>query len=164
MSSASRRPSRYRTWGRGRALRWDQYDYKSDAVVHLTVCAASGTPFGSAELAHLVMQAVEFRCRKHAYTLYGFCLMPDHLHVLLSPADSGIPVETWLQRFKSYTAHEFTRLGGRPPLWQRSANDHVCREIETAQTVLEYIVNNPVRLGLVRGWREWRWTKVFIDL
>jgi hypothetical protein len=81
-----------------------------------------------------------------------------------SPADSGISIDVCLQRFKSYTGHAYAKLGGHPPLWQRSAFDHVCRHGETAEKVLTYIVNNPVRARLVERWQDWPWTKVFIEI
>ena len=155
---------RFTTWRRSRAVRHPDYDYRSDAIVHLTVCADRGRPFADAALARCVCEAVKFRCRKLGYRLYGYCLMPDHLHVLLSPGESREPIRVWLQRFKSFTAHEYARGGGMPPLWQRSAHDHICREDETAETVLAYIVRNPERAGLVEDWREWEWTKTFVDV
>lgn len=96
--------------------------------------------------------------------LFSYCLMPDHLHVLLSPADSGTPIERWLDSFKSFTTHQYMKLGHRPPLWQKSANDHVCRRHESATNVAMYIANNPVRAGLVERWDDWRWTKVFVEI
>jgi REP element-mobilizing transposase RayT len=90
--------------------------------------------------------------------------MPDHPHTLLSPADSETPLGKWLFAFKNYTGRIFANAGGTPPLWQRSAYDHVCRSDETPETVLAYIVDNPVRAGLVDGWREWPWTRIFIEL
>jgi REP element-mobilizing transposase RayT len=158
------RRQRFATWGRSRAVRHPDFDYASDAVIHLTLCATDGTPFTDPRVARLVCESVEFRCNKHGYRLLGYCLMPDHLHVLLSPADSGIGIGVWLQRFKSYTGHEYARLGGQPPLWQRSAFDHICRQEETAEKLLTYIVNNPVRAGLVERWQDWPWTKVFIEM
>ena len=49
-------------------------------------------------------------------------------------------------------------------MWQESGCDHVCRTEETAEKVLTYIVNNPVRAGLVERWEDWLWTRVFIKL
>ena len=90
--------------------------------------------------------------------------MPDHLHVLLSPNESGVHVSRWMDSFKSYTTNRFMRLGGKPPLWQRSWHDHVCGESETADKVLAYIVDNPVREGLVESWTDWPSTGVFIEM
>jgi putative transposase len=153
-----------KAYGRSRAVRHPDCDYASDVSIHLTLCADRGRPFDDAKLATMVCDSVE-RCSELCrYSLIGFTLMPDHLHVLFSPADSGIALDRWMGRFQSYTTNESVKLGGRAPLWQRSGNDHVCREEETAETVLMYIVNNPVRAGLVERWQDWPWTRVFIKL
>ncbi len=112
----------------------------------------------------MVCLNVEHYSNKLRHTLYGYCLMPDHLHVLLSPEESKIPLSDWLRDFKSFTTHEFVKLGGKRPLWQRSGYDHICREAETAETVLAYIADNPIRCGLVSRWDAWPWTKVFIEI
>ena len=153
-----------RTYGGKRAPRLDECDYRADEIVHLTICAANETPFRDETLARMICDNVEFYAKHLAFRLFGYCLMPDHLHVLLSPAHSGKSISDWLRSFKSYTGHEFVKLGHRPPLWQRSAYDHVCRKNETAEAVLIYIANNPVRAGLVQAWNDWPWTKVFVEI
>jgi putative transposase len=127
------------------------------------MCAASGTPFRDLHVARMVCESVEFYADKLGFQLFGHCLMPDHLHVLLSPANSGSSVADWLRTFKSYTGHRYVKLGYKPPLWQRSAYDHVCRESETAETVVAYIADNPVRAGLIERWSDWPWTRVFVE-
>lgn len=152
------------TYGRSHAVRLPDYDYAGDANIHVTLCAATGTPFRDAPTAKLVRDSVEFCSRKLGYTLHGYCLMPDHLHVLLSPGDSGVALGKWLQDFKSYTTSRHRRTKGAARLWQESAHDHVCRDGETAEKVLAYTVDNPVRAGLVERWQDWPGTKVFIAL
>lgn len=152
------------TYGRSRAVRLPECDYAGDEIIHVTVCARCGEPFRDHRLAQLVCESVEFYCRKLNYRLFGYCLMPDHLHVLLSPAGSGTPLGKWLMVLKNYTGRMLGDGGGTPPLWQRSAYDHVCREGETTEGVLAYIVNNAVRRGYVDRWQEWPWTRVFIEM
>ena len=165
LSPRKRTPLRdLRTYGQSHAVRLPDYDYRREETVHLTVCADHGRPFGQPGIAAKVCASVEECCRLCEYQLFGYCLMPDHLHVLLSPARSALAVSQWLRRFKSYTTNEFVGAGGDAPLWQRLAHDHVCRDDETAEKVLTYIVNNPVRAELVRCWRDWPWTKVFIEI
>lgn len=153
-----------RTYGQGRAVRHPDCDYGTDVDIHITICADRGEPFRVEAVAAMVCENVGCYCRRLGYTLYGYCLMPDHLHVLLSPGKSGNELAGWLDSFKSYTTHQFMKFGQKPPLWQSSANDHVCREGETAETVMRYIAENPVRAGLVEKWQDWPWTKVFVDL
>jgi putative transposase len=99
-----------------------------------------------------------------AFRLYVYCLMPDHLHVLVSPAESAANVSVFLDRFKSYTTNCYWKLGGTGRLWQPSARDRLKRPSESLQTLVAYIANNPVRAGLVKSWTQWPYTKVFVDL
>jgi REP element-mobilizing transposase RayT len=153
-----------RTYGASRAVRHPDCDYSGNVDVHLTVCATRTNAFVAVENARLVCENVEFYCTKLEFQLYGYCLMPDHLHVLLSPAESRVPVGTWLRQFKSFTTRQHQLRTGEADFWQRSAHDHVCRTEKTAENVLTYIVNNPVRAGLVDCWQDWPWTKVFITI
>ena len=152
------------TYNRSHAVRLPDCDYAADVDIHVTLCAHAGAPFRDAATATMVCENVEFYCRRLSYRLYGYTLMPDHLHLLLSPAESGTPLQDWLRDFKSFTTHRLRRQTGRTRLWQESGHDHVCRTEETAERVLMYIVNNPVRAGLAERWDDWPWTRMFIAL
>ncbi len=161
------------TYGRGRAVRRPDCGYSRDVDLHITICSDRAGLFPSGRspasdvrgrLANEVCHNVEFYCTKLRYRLYGYTLMPDHLHVLFNQADSGNDLGKWLDSFKSFTTHQFMQLSGKAPLWQGSANDHILRDGETAEAVLRYIVVNPVRAGFVERWQDWPWTKVFIEI
>jgi len=152
------------TYGLSHAVRDPDYDYASEANIHVTICADGGSPFRSPALAAMIGPSVEKSCELRSFTLFGYTLMPDHLHVLLSPVDSGRSLPDWLQSFKGYITSQYTKRGGKPPLWQRSAHDHVCRIGETAEKVLAYTADNPVRAGLVEHWQDWPWTKLFVAI
>ncbi len=153
-----------KTYGATHAVRHPDCDYSANLDIHVTLCADRDTPFDRRAIAQVVCENVEFYCRRLRYVLYGYCLMPDHLHMLCSSGDSGAPLSRWLDLFKSYTTHEFMKSGGRAPLWQRSAHDHVCRAAERAEKVLAYIADNPVRAGLAERWEDWPWTKVYMTI
>jgi putative transposase len=153
----------YRTYGASRALRHPDAEYSADLDIHIVIAAGHGAPFREPELAAEVCRSVEVTTTALGFRLYGYCLMPDHLHVLLSPAESGRPLSEWLQTFKSYTAHWAKRNCGIAKLWQRSCYDHICREGEDAERVLDYIRNNPVRRGLVDCVDDWPWGRSLID-
>ena len=155
---------RLTTYGHSRAIRLPDFDYVGDVNIHLTICAHHGSPFADQAVSRMACRSVEKTCRLRDYDLFGYCLMPNHLHVLLSPSRSTKPSDAWLRDFKSYTTNQFMKLGQTAPLWQRSAHDHVCRVEETAEAVIAYIIENPVRAGLVERWQAWPWTKVFIAL
>ena len=74
------------------------------------------------------------------------CLMPDHLHWLL--ADAGRMIRA-VQRFKSEATLRARCHGFQGRIWQRSFWDHVLRREESTYLVARYVVENPVRAGLV---------------
>ncbi len=152
------------TYGESRSVRHTDCDYGGDIDVHITICADCGKPFAQDTVAAMVCENIEFYASKFKYRLYGYCLMPDHLHVLLSPMNSGLQISRWLREFKSLTTNRYQSITRHATLWQRSAYDHVCRNGETAESALVYIVNNPVRGCLVQDWEDWPWTKVFIEI
>ena len=84
---------------------------------------------------------------------YAWCLMPDHLHVLISPREGDL-VDI-LARWKSYTGHLLRKNALKETCWQRGFYDHALRNEEDIKVVAEYIVNNPVRRGLVEDWRQY---------
>jgi len=112
----------------------------------------------------MVCDAVERSAALLEYRLLGYCLMPDHLHIVLSPGDSQVPVSVFLRRFKSFTTNQYQKLTPASRLWQYSARDRIRRAREGLRALVEYVANNPVRRGLVACWEDWPYTKVFVDL
>lgn len=85
--------------------------------------------------------------------LMAVCVMPDHVHLLLAPV--GENLVDLIGRWKSYTTHLIRLQRGIGRLWQRSFYDHGLRKDEDLIRVAEYFVSNPVRKGLVHGWRKY---------
>lgn len=106
----------------------------------------------------LLADQTRLSCSIHAY-----CLMPDHLHYLLSPQRDGCSVLAFTQQFKGKTTNQSWSLGWQGRLWQPRSYDHILRSDEDWKHVAEYIVMNPVRKGLVSDWAEWKWSGLFID-
>ena len=152
------------TYGRGRAVRLDSEIYAADVPVHLTICAEDGQPFVDDHVARMVCEAVEVSAAMVGQRLLVYCLMPDHLHVVVSPAESRTPVAVFLKKFKSFTTNRYQKMMPAARLWQYSARDRVKRAGEELRTLVEYIANNPVRHGLVKCWLDWPYTKVCVDL
>jgi len=107
------------------------------------------------------------------YHLLAYCLMPNHVHLLVDTQDipdppprknavryTALTHALWL--LKGRTGHSCQKLLGKEGrFWARESYDHVVRDEGEFVRVLAYIVNNPVKAGLVRDWREWLHT--FVD-
>jgi REP element-mobilizing transposase RayT len=139
-----------------------------------TVCARhQGEPFRNPALANSVIESLLWTRTHYHWSLFCYCLMPDHLHFLcrLTEADvklinagaRGIQQEGVLDhlgRFKSFTTKQSWKLGLRGPLWQKSSYDRVLDLQRPFEEVAEYTLNNPVRKGLVVDWAEWPYAKI----
>ena len=64
-----------------------------------------------------------------------------------------------MHSIKRYSAREANRLLGRTgAFWQEESYDHYSRnEAEWLRTI-NYVLNNPVKAGLVKEWQDWPWS------
>lgn len=109
-------------------------------------------------VAELVGASLRY-CHGKAYQLVCHCLMPNHVHAVVLLLDEAVPLAETLQRLKGYTALHANRLLGRTgQFWQRETYDHIIRSSEEMARVIAYVVNNPVKAGLVESWEQWPYT------
>ena len=120
------------------------------------------------EIADLVDSAIRYRDGRE-YDLFTSTVMPNHVHQIfrtgielfpgLGGNKSHYPVTRILQSLKWYTSLEANKmLGRRGPFWQPESYDHVVRDGRELERLLYYIINNPVKAGLVKDCRDWKWT------
>ena len=76
------------------------------------------------------------------------CFMPDHVHLLLEASMSAANLRRCVKRMKQHSGAAY-KLRFGSPLWQEGYFDRVLREDENTVEVVRYILNNPVRAGLV---------------
>jgi REP element-mobilizing transposase RayT len=63
-----------------------------------------------------------------------------------------------MKSLKGYTAHEANRLLGRKgEFWEAESYDHFVRDDTELARIINYVLNNPVKAGLVKDWRDWKW-------
>jgi putative transposase len=103
---------------------------------------------------------MEAACARIAVELFAWCLMPNHVHFVVRPrADGDLSrwmhwlLTTHVQRHR--IRHETT---GR--IWQGRYKAFPIQADTHLLTVLRYVERNPLRAGLVRSSREWRWSSV----
>jgi len=64
-----------------------------------------------------------------------------------------------LHSLKSFTAHQANKLlNRRGQFWEHESFDHAVRDNEEWARIITYVLNNPVKAGLVGDWRAWRWS------
>jgi putative transposase len=143
------------------------FDYTGRSQVYfLTLCTADKKPlFKNAEIARLIIDEMELRRRRNEIILFCFCIMPDHVHMLLSLSKGyQKSLINWVSAFKRYPARVIKRSYGVEQLWQKNFYDHVIRKDELLIKVAEYIINNPVRKGIVTEWKEYPYSRMIDPL
>ena len=74
--------------------------------------------------------------------------MPDHLHLLVEGTTLEVDLRRFVSAFKQQTGFGFVRQYSAQ-LWQDGYYDRVLRSDEETPDVVRYILDNPVRAGLV---------------
>ena len=98
----------------------------------------------------LFLQTLYRHRREGRYQLHAFVLMPEHVHLLLTPA-RGVTLEHAVQLIKGATSHALGQvLGPRREIWQRGFTDHRIRNDQDFLSHQSYIHQNPVEPG---SWR-----------
>ena len=80
--------------------------------------------------------------------IYAYCLMPDHVHLLIGVPE-GFSLSELVRHWKSRCYLVRRRSGRREAFWQRGYYDHAVRADEDLRRAAEYILENPVRAGMV---------------
>jgi len=145
--SVSDEHSAYKTYGKHRSLRLSGHDYRESRAYHITWGTHERQKLldltGLASEVCRILQAEAV----HTHTdLFAFCVMPDHVHILLRPNGSD-PIQ-YVQTVKGKTTRAYWKLGGVGKLWQRGFYDHILRSEESLFRIAQYILVNPVRAGL----------------
>lgn len=103
--------------------------------------------------------------------------MSNHAHAVFAPflseadlrakqTDEGLlyeskepPLDVIMHSLKSWTANQANAALGRGgQFWQHESYDHVVRDDGEFDRIVNYVLNNPVKAGLVKEWKEWRWS------
>ena len=104
-------------------------------------------------LHHLKELSRKFRCAVHAYVL-----MTNHVHLLLTPVRQDGPsllMKHLGQRYVQYINKTYRRSG---TLWEGRFRSSIVQEQGYLLRCYRYIELNPVRAGMVKHPRDYRWS------
>jgi len=98
-------------------------------------------------------------------------VMPDHVHLIFTPLVDHEAMEICslaniMDAIKGASAHKINQaLGRKGRVWQPESFDHVLRSSESLDVKIQYLLENPVRKGLVKEWADypWLWRKAFVN-
>lgn len=97
---------------------------------------------------------------RHPIKMFGFCLMPNHFHLVVAPTviDGLSPFMQWWMTSHVRRYHRHYHSHGH--VWQGRFKSFPIQHDHYLFTVLRYVLLNPVRAQLVAHAREWRWSSL----
>lgn len=139
---------------------WDEYLDKANFGPHW---------LSQPEIADIVKEALHYRDRR-VFELHAYCIMSNHVHVIFEPlgksdwqsdllrSEYHSDLHKIMQSLKRHTARQANLVLGREgTFWQDESYDRVIRDNDEYIRILNYILENPVRVGLVGHWDDWPW-------
>ena len=167
----------YKTFGKSRSLRLKDFNYASPGVVYHITIGTNGKQkiFINPAINRQIINILKDSAKLYGYKLVAYCLMPDHLHILLQAGNSPKDLKEFVRGFKSYCSvvspettnkhrdRSHDAIAMKRKLWQRSFYEHILRREEDIADVSEYILNNPVRRGLVEERGQYKWCELVSD-
>lgn len=85
---------------------------------------------------------------KFGFAVTAYCVMPDHVHFLVTAQMEGADFQKMVATWKQRTGYEWSTRHHQK-LWQRGYWERVLRENDDPLSVSRYIIENPVRANLV---------------
>lgn len=125
------------------------------AMCFLTICTEGKTPsFQNDALTRAFIDQLKTDAELNSVPVFAYCFMPDHVHLVIAPGTEKDIVE-FVGEYKGRTTRIAWKYGVQGKFWQTSFHDHFLRKEEDVRDTVKYVLNNPVRKGLVSEWREY---------
>ena len=124
----------------------------------------------SEEARNIVSESIKFHNSKK-YNLCAYAVMPDHVHSIFQPLekekDSYYGLAEIMHSIKGFSSKEilkFIKNTGKMPLplavWLDENFDRIIRNEKEYLEKMNYIVNNPLKKGLVEKPEDYKWLYV----
>ena len=112
--------------------------------------------FQVASNAELLIDTLRNYRSQGKFEIHSFVVMPDHLHVLLTPAPT-VPLEKAIQLLKGGFSF---RLKSKMDVWNKGFFDRRIEDRASFDACKEYIEQNPVRANIVLKASEYAYTSL----
>lgn len=134
-----------------KSIRLPPATYFGKQTYFVTICANDRRPFLNDHSVGLrLIDNLIDAAANHHFLLHAYCLMPDHVHLLLEGREASSALVPFVHSFKQKTGFAHQSSTGEK-LWQPRYYDHVLRDPADIEPIAWYIWLNPVRKNLCRA-------------
>ena len=114
-------------------------------------------------VADLVAEALQYRDGKK-YRLDAYSIMPNHVHSVFAPLthiDTPESLSSIMHSLKRNTARRANQILARSgAFWEHESFDHYVRNHAERLRIIKYVLENPMKAGLVKTSEQWPWNHV----
>jgi putative transposase len=86
--------------------------------------------------------------RQEGVEILAFCFMPDHVHLVVVATYDAYDFLAFIRRAKQLSGYYYSRRFNQR-LCQPDSYEHVLRDNEATEAVIRYVIENPLKAGLV---------------
>ena len=101
----------------------------------------------------LFVEVLERTRRRFALCVYGYVVMPEHVHLLVSEPERGLLADAIHHLKLSFSKQSRAGL-----FWQKRYYDRNIRNASEFMGKLRYLHRNPVQRGLCARPQDWEWS------
>jgi REP element-mobilizing transposase RayT len=127
----------------------DESYAEPNAICSVTIAVKGRqTVFANPEIATGTVAVLRSLAAARGVRIYAFCIMPDHVHLIMSPS-TDCSVIAFVGQLKNLILRMSWNYGVSGSFWQKGFWDHFLRADEDLHVAVEYVLANPVLAGLV---------------
>ena len=137
------------------AKEWKKYFDKIDGLLH----QYSNSPkyLQENKITEITANSLQYYDDEE-YDLISYCIMPNHVHCILKLNKKSRRLDKILQSIKRYSATKSNNILNRKgQFWQHESYDYIIRNEQELENIVNYILYNPVKAGLVKYPEDWQW-------
>ena len=110
------------------------------------------------EVAQIVCDSMHYLNNKE-YSLICYCVMPNHVHIVFDHFGYKRQIREIMKSIKGFSGSQSNKLLKRKgDFWYHENYDRVVRNQKELENVISYVIENPVKSGLVTNWEDWKFT------
>ncbi len=136
-----------------------EHTFVEDAIYFVTCCVQPRQPALDDDRVHRAFVAFCNEGIARGSRVGRYVLMPDHIHVFVAfsrPDDDAAPsLSDWAKAMKGCISKAWRETGCSGVHWQKGFFDHVLRSWDSYAQKWDYVLQNPVRAGLVSQPEDW---------
>ena len=140
--------------------RLEDVDYAQDQTYLVTFCVGHRRAVFSKPSTAMIATAQLRRFRDAGlYYLYGYAVMPDHIHVVMRPRKIGVHLSKVVGTLRAaITIRVRKRIAGFE--WQRGYHERIIYGATECRETVDYVLENPFRAGLVAADEQYEYSGI----